>query len=395
MIPHLRQQFNKRFTEEKYQRLLHRLDELCGMHIDFRICETPLFISSELMHSMVVAGKEIIMQLMKNPSYHAAALQTIPQDFNVPNETEHPVFVSVDFGITRDDRGVYIPRLIELQGFPTLYAFQIALSQEYKHVYALPEEARVLLDGLDLEKYSTMLRRAILGVHDPTNVVLLELDPLTQKTRPDFILTERLFGIATVNIKDVRKEGKQLFYGRNGKQTRILRIYNRAIADELIRSNAQLPFSFREELDVEWAGHPNWFFRLSKFSLPFLHHSSVPKTYFLSDLDKFPDDLQQWVLKPLYSFAGSGVIVGPSRADIDTIPVGERHKFVLQERIEYGGIVETPYGATKAEVRIMYIWLDELCAVANLVRMGRGKMMGVSFNKDMSWVGSSAGLYLD
>jgi len=394
MIEPLRQAFNKDFTEVKYRRLLQRLDALCGMHIDFRVSETPLFVPSSLMHTMETAGREIILQLISNASYKKASDRTIPDEFRVPTEDDHPLFVSVDFGITRDENGQLIPRLIELQGFPTLYAFQIVLSQQYKEVFGLPREATSLLDDLHLEDYFALLRRAILGDHDPANVVLLELDPLTQKTRPDFILTERACGIETVNIRDVIKDGRRLFYKKNNRQTRILCIYNRAIVDEIVKSRARLPFSFRDELDVEWAGHPNWFFRLSKFSLPFISHPAVPKTHFLSDVNGIPDDLQNWVFKPLYSFAGSGVVVSPTRADIDVIPANERHRYILQEKVDYGGIVETPYGGTKAEVRIMYIWLDSLRAVSNLVRMGRGKMMGVDFNKNMSWVGSSAGFYL-
>jgi hypothetical protein len=395
MIPRLRRSFNTQFSESRYQLLLKRLDAICGMHIDFRISETPLFIPGTLMRTMETAGKEIIMQLMSNPSYRTASDKTIPPAFNAPNETSHPLLVSVDFGITQNDRGELLPKLIEMQGFPTLYAFQVVLSQQYKEVYELPDEAKTLLGGLDLDQYYALLRKAILRDHDPENVILLELDPLKQKTRPDFILTDRICGITSVNIRDVMREKNRLFYMNAGKLTAIRRIYNRAIADELVKSGATLPFSFQDDLEVEWAGHPNWFFRLSKFSLPFLKHPAVPRTCFLSDMSEIPSDPENWVLKPLYSFAGSGVIVSPSRSGIDAIPLSNRHNFVLQERIEYGGVVETPYGGTKAEVRIMYIWLDELQAVSNLVRMGRGKMMGVDFNKNMSWVGSSAGFCID
>ena len=87
--------------------------------------------------------------------------------------------------------------------------------------------------------------------------------------------------------------------------------------------------------------------------------------------------------------------VGPSKADIDTIPRNERMNFVLQEKVEYSGVVRSPYGDTKAEVRVMYFWLaDRPIAVNTLVRMGRGKMMGVDHNKNMLWVGSSAGFHL-
>jgi hypothetical protein len=395
MIPYLRKTFNSRFSEVTYRQLLQRLEEICGTHIDFRISETPLFVPARLMQSMETAGKEIVRQLMSNPSYRAAAERAVPYDFMVPRESANPMFVSVDFGITCNEGGEYLPKLIELQGFPTLYAFQPVLSEQYRQVYKLPDETRYLLTDMSLDDYQVLLRKAILGSHDPENVVLMELDPDTQKTRPDFILTERMCGVRTVNIRDLRKEGRQLCYIVDGKRMPIRRIYNRSIADELMKAGAVLPFSFRDDMEVEWAGHPNWFFRLSKFSLPFLDHPSVPRTYFVSELKDLPDDLHNWVLKPLYSFAGSGVIVGPSAVDIDAIPQDQRHRYILQEKITYAGMVETPFGPTKAEVRIMYIWIDDLCAVCSLVRMGRGKMMGVSFNKDMRWVGSSAGLYID
>jgi hypothetical protein len=197
-----------------------------------------------------------------------------------------------------------------------------------------------------------------------------------------------------VNIRVVVKEGKRLFYIHHGRKILIARIYNRAIADEIIRSRAVLPFSFRDELDVEWAGHPNWFFRMSKFTLPFLAHPAVPKTTFLHELGSFPNDLENHVLKPLYSFAGSGVIVGPTRAELDSVPESDRHNYVLQKKVEYAPLVSAPPGPTKAEVRIMFIWLEELQPVMNLIRLGRGRMMGVDYNKNLTWVGSSAGLWM-
>ncbi len=394
MLPHLRTYFNKNFSEQKYQLFLKRLDAVCGMHIEFRVSETPVFIPRALMHTMVAAGEEIILQLVHNPDYYAQATRTIPPQFNVPNETSHPLFVAVDFGIVQQADGKLAPRLIELQGFPTLFAFQPIQSILFKEIFGLPRECCFLLGDLDLEQYLLIFRRAVLGSHDPEHVVLMELDPEKQKTRPDFLLTERFCGVKTVNIRDVVKNGRQLFYRRDGELTPIRRIYNRAIADELLRTGAQLPFSFRDELDVEWAGHPNWFFRLSKFSLPFIRHALVPRTFFLHEMTTPPDDLENWVLKPLFSFAGSGVIIGPTRAQLDAVPDAQRQNYVLQERVEYGSFVDTPYGGTKAEVRIMFIWIDELTPVTNLVRMGRGKMMGVDHNKNMAWVGSSAGFYL-
>jgi hypothetical protein len=394
MVPHLRAYYNKNFTEDKYRLFLKRLDAVCGTHVEFRVSETPFFIPTELMGAMVDAATAIVRQLVESPLYRKAAERAIPHEYHVPQEDAHPLFVSVDFGIVRFPDGEYAPRLIELQAFPTLYCFQPMQSMLFKEVFGLPREATFLLGGLDLESYYALFRRAVLGGHEPANVVLLEIDPLRQKTLCDFILTDRVCGTQTINIRDVVKKGKKLFYRADNALVPIHRIYNRAIADELIRTQAQLPFSFRDELEVEWAGHPNWFFRISKFSLPYLNHPTVPRTMFLDELQSLPDDLHNWVLKPLFSFAGSGVIISPTKTDLDAVPDHQRHDYVLQERVEYGAFIETPYGGTKAEVRIMFIWNDTLTPVANLVRMGRGKMMGVDHNKNMAWVGSSAGLYL-
>jgi hypothetical protein len=394
MIPHLRSEFNKTFTEEKYELFLKRLDAISGCHIEFRVAETPVFIPAALMKTMEQAGKEIILQLVSNIEYQKLAGKTIPPEFNVPNEEPHPLFAAVDFGLVAEKNGEVVPKLIELQGFPSLFAFQPMQSQLFKEVYTLQGELEYLLGGLDPDKYEALLRRAILGGHKPENVVLLEIDPEKQKTRPDFILTERLCGIRAVNIRNVIKEGRRLFYEREGKKTLIARVYNRTIADELAKVGATLPFSFRDELEIEWAGHPNWFFRMSKYTLPFLQHPTVPRTSFLHELKSIPDDLENYVLKPLYSFAGSGVVVGPTRAEVEAIAESKRGEYILQERVEYAPVINAIPGPTKAEVRIMFIWLDELQPVVNLIRLGRGKMMGVDYNKNLTWVGSSAGLYM-
>jgi hypothetical protein len=222
----------------------------------------------------------------------------------------------------------------------------------------------------------------------------MEVHPEEQKTRPDFLLTEKHLGIQTVCITKIIKGGRRLFYENQGKRIPIKRIYNRMIVDELERKGVTPPFDFRDELDVEWAGHPNWYFRISKYSIPYLKHPSVPRTWFLDRLPEVPADLENFVLKPLYSFAGLGVIIAPSRNDIDAIPAARRADYILQERLNFTPIVETPFGATKVELRIMYVWLDEgnLTPVLTIARMGRGTMMGVDQNKNMRWVGSSAAL---
>jgi hypothetical protein len=393
MIPALRQQFNANYTLEKYQRLLKLLEERCGTPVKFRVCETPCFLPKPLLDQMSEYGKELIQQL-NSIEYRKASSAAIPDQFRVPRETNRPLFVQVDFGLVRDQSGKLQPKLVELQGFPSLYAYQAMLSQSYGEVFGLDPSLKYLLGGLDWESYKKLLRRAIVGDQDPNHVILMEIDPLHQKTLPDFLLTEKLLGIKTVAITDVHKVGKFLFYENGGKRTPILRIYNRAIVDEMVRKDLKLAFQLTDDLEVEWAGHPNWFFRMSKFSLPYLKHECVPKTWFLDRVQQMPKDLENYVVKPLFSFAGLGVIINLKPQDLAAIPREKRSQYILQERMNFEPIVETPFGGNKMEVRVMYIWLDELLPVMTIIRMGRGLMMGVDHNRNMEWVGSSAGFYV-
>jgi hypothetical protein len=392
MIPSCRQDFNSRFTPEKYERMRREMTARCGMEVPFALCETPCFFSNALVARMGEEGKALIRQLVENSEYRARSEASIPAEFRVPNESPHPMFIQVDFGLVRDAAGELQPKLVELQAFPSLYAYQPVLSQAYIDVFGLDPKLRYFLSGLDSASYQRLLQDAIVARHNPANVVLMEVHPEEQKTRPDFLLTEKLLGIRTVCITKIRKQGRQLFYEEGGKQVPIERIYNRTIVDELERKSIKPPFDFRDELDVEWAGHPNWYFRISKYSIPYLKHPSVPRTWFLDQLQEVPSDLENFVLKPLYSFAGLGVVIAPSRADIDAIPAAKRGEYILQERLNFTPVVETPYGLTKVELRIMYVWLEELIPVLTIVRMGRGLMMGVDHNKNMAWVGSSAAL---
>ena len=392
MIPALRQQFNANFTPEKYQRLLKLLEDRCGTPVKFRVCETPVFLPKPLLDQMCEYGKELIQQL-NGIEYRKASFEAIPDEFKVPRETAHPLFVQVDFGLVRDQSGHLQPKLVELQGFPSLYAYQAMLSQACGEVFGLDPNLPYLLGGLDWEGYKKLLRRAILADHDPANVILMEIDPLHQKTLPDFLLTEKLLGVKTVAITDVKKVGKFLFYENNGKRVPILRIYNRAIVDEMVRKGLKTSFQLTDDIEVEWAGHPNWYFRMSKFSLPYLRHVSVPKTWFLDRVERIPSDLENYVVKPLFSFAGLGVVINLNPQDLAAIPKERRSEYILQERMNFEPVVETPFGGAKAEVRVMYIWLDELQPVMTIIRMGRGLMMGVDHNRNLEWVGSAAGYY--
>jgi len=357
----------------------------------FAASNRPFFFPKPLVDKMARYGRELVEQLDANPQYATASDRTIPDKYRVPHEPMHPLFVQADFGLVEATEGEYEPKLVEIQGFPSLYAFHPVLANQYKVSYNLDPALSNFLGGGGAEGYYSLLRRAVLGDHRPEDVVLLEVDPFHQKTLPDFLLTQKQLGCRIADIRDVEKRGRKLYH--EGKA--IERIYNRVIVDELERRHIEFDFHFSDEIDVEWAGHPNWFFRLSKFSLPWFEHVSVPKTQFLSEVETLPENLDAWVLKPLFSFAGLGVKVGPTREEIETIPESERCQYILQERMDFAAPIETRAGATKPEVRIMYIWDGVLKPVTTIIRTGRGKMMGVDFNKNLNWVGASAGLFVD
>ncbi|HVO63158.1 MAG TPA: hypothetical protein VMT53_19675 [Terriglobales bacterium] len=389
MIATLRHRFNQQFTQEKYRDLLRYMEASCGTAVQFRISETPCFLPKPLLDQMCRYGNELVRQLI-TPDYLAKSQRSIPAEFHVPNEAAHPLFVQVDFGLVKNASGALEPKLVELQGFPSLYAYQPFLARAYAEVFGLESKVEYFLGGLSWQCYCDLLRSVTVGHHDPENVILMEIDPLHQKTFPDFVLTEKMLGIRTVDISAIERTGKQLFYRAKGKRIPIYRIYNRAIVDELVRKDVKLSFRLNDELEVEWAGHPNWFFRMSKFSLPYLRHESVPKSLFLNEIPDKPD-LYGWILKPLFSFAGLGVLLHPTLADLQAIPKEQRGDYVLQERMNFEPIIETPLGMTKAEIRIMYVWENDPVPVMTIIRMGRGHMMGVDHNKNMEWVGSSAG----
>ncbi len=392
MIPEIRRRFNADFTELKYRQFLELLESEAGTRIGFRLCETPVFLPAELVEELVNSALAIIDQL-DTPRFHALSDRSIPPEYRAPGEGKHPHFVQIDFALCQNEGGIY-PRLIELQGCASLYAYQHLLARCYHETYNL-DGLTHLLGGLDEEEYLRMFRQTILNGQDPAEVILMEIEPLGQKTLPDFLLTEKLTGVRSVCISNLKMRGRKLFYHLDGREIEVKRIYNRVIIDELIQRRLTLPFDLRDDLDVEWAGHPNWYFRWSKFSLPYINHPTVPKAWFLDQITEPPADLDNLVLKPLFSFAGSGVKVAPTHFDLATIPEAIRSEYLLQERVEYAPVIDTLDEPSRVEVRIMILWPERgrPIPVTTLARLSKGLMMGVNFNMNKTWVGSSIALF--
>ena len=352
--------------------------------------ETPCFFTRAFIDDLAATGARLIRQLDENPAAARAANQIVPDRFTGPGEDPVPRFVQVDFGLVRTADGRIEPRLVELQAFPSLYGLQRVLADAYRDAFGLPG-LDIFLGGHTPATYEALVGDAIRGGHDPAEVVLMEIEPRWQKTWPDFAVTEHLWGVRAIDTGDVRREGRQLFYDRDGRRTRIRRIYNRVIPDELDRKGVELPFDYRDDLDVEWAGHPAWYFRISKFAIPWLKHPWVPKTEYLSDVTSLPANRENLVLKPLFSFAGGGVMFNPTDEQINAIAVEERRNYALQERVRFTPTIETPHGPTQIELRLMFIRDgDRYRCLLPLGRMGRGLMMGVDYNKGLEWVGAAA-----
>jgi hypothetical protein len=394
MDPQLRSRFNADFAPEKYAALLRCVNESTRWPADFRVSETPIFLTREFTDEIVYAANKIAAQTQTSQfTKHAAS--AIPKGLEVPNESAHPEFLIVDLGICAEDDRL-VPRLIELQAFPSLFGFQFLLLGCIRKAYpAIPKNWTSSFGGIKDEAYIDILRRTIVADADPETVILLEIEPEKQKTRIDFAATESLLGIRSVCLTKIRKHGRQLFYERDGREVRIERIYNRVIFDELMRRpDLSVPFRFQDDLDVKWVAHPNWYYRISKHSLPFLKTEHTAPAFFA---DEFPadDKIDNYVLKPLYSFAGLGVDMEPTREKLSALK--NPHEWILQKKVDYAALVPTVDGSkSKAEIRMMFVWPEDdnqPTLVNNLVRMGQSKMMGVDFNKDKTWVGASIALH--
>jgi len=394
MDPQLRAQFNDGFTPEKYAGLVRCVNETEKWPADFRISETPIFLTRDFTDEVTGAANAIVA-LTRTPEFARHAALAVPNGLDVPNESAHPNFLVVDFAICEEGNRL-VPRLIELQAFPSLFGFQLLLLSCIRKAYpAIPRNWTSSFGGIKDEAYLHLLRRTIIADSASENIVLLEIEPEKQKTRIDFAATETLLGICPVCVTKTKKRGRQLFYDRDGREVRIERIYNRVIFDELTqRPDLNLPFRFQDDLDVTWVGHPNWYFRISKHSLPFLKTEHTSPAFFA---DEFPvsEKIDNYVLKPLYSFAGHGVEMEPTREK--TAALKNPHEWILQRKVDYAAFVPTVDGQkSKAEIRMMFVWPEsdrDPTLVNNLVRMSQSKMMGVDFNIDKTWVGASIALH--
>ncbi len=398
MIERYREVFNRNFSKAKYEAFLEDIALEFNYKPPFRIAETPVFIPRQLKQRLLRACEDIF-SVLNRPDFKELTRDAIKHPtLKVPSEDYDCRFLQFDFGVCLDENGEPTPQLIELQGFPSLYFYQDFLARMYMKHYEIPDKFSVHLNGMHRAEYIELLRHEIVGDTDPKQVVLLEVEPEKQATLIDFLCAQQVLGIKILDISKMKKRGRELYYIDDaGKEIKILKIYNRVIFDELNqRHDIPREFYFHDEVDVEWVGHPNWFFRVSKYTMPMLKGEFVPESFYLDKLAAYPEDLSNYVLKPLYSFAGSGVQLNITREILDGIE--DKENYILQKKVNYVPVVETMDVPAKCEIRMMSVFNTReqtTSVVNNLVRLSKGEMIGVKYNKDKEWVGGSVGFFED
>ena len=85
-----------------------------------------------------------------------------------------------------------------------------------------------------------------------------------------------------------------------------------------------------------------------------------------------------------------GVNINVSKEDIEAIQ--KPSEWILQRKANYVPAIVSPNEPVKCEIRMMLVWPKGWARpilVNNLVRLSKGIMVGVRYNKDKDWVGAS------
>jgi len=399
MIPEIRAAFNAQFTEAKYQQYLSILNAPFKDQIPFRIAETPVFIDKNFKDQLLNAG-DYICNFISDPNFSAKTTHAIPNGMNIPGEKALPECIVIDFAIAEGPGGTCQPQLIELQGFPSLFAFELLKAEALELAYDLPKGFSPFLNGYNQASYLEFFKTMVLG-DQGKHTILLEIKPYEQKTRHDLLLTEAWLNVPIVCLSEIYLKDKFLFYQKNGIEYIIERIYNRVVYDELMQQGQGLIAQFKllEQAEgIEWVNHPNHFFRISKYILPLLNHPSIPEAHLLSDWKNNQVDseldLGTYICKPLFSFGGHGLMLDPTSKSINAI--NDPENWILQKKVSYAPLIETPSGPSKAEIRLFYFWdskLNQYIATNNLTRISKGRMIGVSYNDTATWIGGSVSYF--
>ena len=349
MIPALRHDFNTRFRPETFRTLLHSLDAIARTHVAFPVAETPCFFPASMLDEMSRIGIDLTLQLVNDPDYLARSLAAIPEAWRAADQNAHPHFLTADFGLVREHSGRLAPRLVEMQAFPSVFGFQWAVSEAYRSAFSLDPSLRYLLGGLDESQFWKLLARTIVAGHDPETVVLIDVDPANQKTLPDFHITADRLGIRIVDIAAL-----EVLDPSRDSPTQLDRVSATAITaasfpfaastiapSSTSSSAGKSPSSSTTASPSTLNGPaiptgistsasspspsstippfrpPSSSTTGSESSAPASKSARGPKE---SPRDRLPADRDRLILKPLYSFAGQGILFAPTDDQLAAIP---------------------------------------------------------------------------
>lgn len=393
MLKDIRIAFNQAFTDERYQRYLDYINQHYPNSVGFRIAETPLFFSKEFKESITLAGEAICHQLIQ-PALLKQLCKGIPAGFNIDAYNTLPNCILLDFAITENGREPDYS-LVELQAFPSLFAYEIIQNNALLQSYSIPNGFSAFLNDYDEKSYLSLLSQLIKG-DNPNETILLELDPEIQKTCIDFYCTRDYLNIPIVNIRDIYfKEGKW-YYLSGGKESTFKRIYNRIVFDEIKENEAivETYIQLANDSQLTWFTHPIHFFMYSKYALPYITHPKIPKTVFLDQVNIQKTDFTRKVIKPLFSFAGKGVMIEPTQESVQSIT--NKAQWICQEKIHYVQGILTPKDPAKAELRIFFLKdpkTNVFKAVFNLARLSKQALINTAQNSNDTWVGGSMAFF--
>jgi len=287
--------------------------ELSGFTL-FKATSSEVFLfPKELKSELIEAATGITNQLFSSRVLTLAESNITDNsnilDFRSYKNLPEPYFMTIDLAYAPGGGTNF--KLIEAQAF-------LSISHMFfEHYSKLLDLNRDVF--LNFEAYQHFLRK-IQNNHS----ILLEDCPWEQKTAIDFHLLQKQASIEVLNFRGI--------LGSHALKEKL--IYNRLIfADLTAQEFANAKISLSGLPNARWLHHPDWYYFVSKSSLPYITSPWAAQSFLVADKPlNFEPKSNAWVLKPLFDYGCSGVNLNPSRTDIENVDAPK--EWLLQQKIE-------------------------------------------------------------
>lgn len=378
MFTKIREQFNAVFDISQSKNIWDDIDKEFPGYRDFKIAEIPVFLDNELKSKLLMAGNTCLDVILA-PDF---IQKNMGSEFQFGQKNSKPDFICLDFAITLNEHDEFIPKLIEAQGFPTLLGFQQYLTGKFKKHCQIPSGFTSHFNRINAFHFSEKIGSILKQYGDDT--VLLEAYPEKQRTRLDFKLTEAYWGIKTVCLSQIEANSGKLYYKTGDNLKPINAIYNRVIIEEVVKTYPELltKIELLKEVEVSWISHPDWYYLISKAALPLFKGPYVPSSKIFYKGDDIPENLEDYILKPLFEYGGDGVQLDLNQSIFESCL--ENVPYLLQQKVRYADCILLPNGQKrKAEIRLIYGQEPSKkrpTLLANLTRLSDSGWMNTSQN---------------